>query len=274
MQKFFTALIISITLMATACLHRKSDGKALGESLKNTAIKKDTLAFAYRYIDYRPENCKNSDSCNYLTLSYPDFDSQDSLNYFIKRNILARLSPFNDSNDTIALKDFDKRIKEIVSNNTAEPDTGGIPPQTFELSVNILNQDSDIVLLDFAEGSSGGAHPNSNDYYYNWDRKKSKLISLSDILIDNYDDELTNIAEEIFRTNEGLRKNQPLNHYFFDGGVFALNDNFKITNEGISFFYNSYEIKSYIEGPTDLLIPYKSIKKLLRPNTVITQYLK
>jgi hypothetical protein len=128
--------------------------------------------------------------------------------------------------------------------------------------------------LDFAEGSSGGAHPNSNDYYYNWDRKKSKLISLSDILIDNYDDELTNIAEEIFRTNEGLRKNQPLNHYFFDGGVFALNDNFKITNEGISFFYNSYEIKSYIEGPTDLLIPYKSIKKLLRPNTVITQYLK
>ena len=47
-----------------------------------------------------------------------------------------------------------------------------------------------------------------------------------------------------------------------------------ITPTGLSFLYNEYEIKSYAEGQTTLFIPYTQIKSLLRPKTVVSQYLK
>ena len=56
--------------------------------------------------------------------------------------------------------------------------------------------------------------------------------------------------------------------------MFALNDNFLVTPVGIRFLYNEYEIKSYAEGQTELLIPYNKIKSLLRPQSVVSQYLK
>jgi len=65
-----------------------------------------------------------------------------------------------------------------------------------------------------------------------------------------------------------------IKNHFFKGDKFALNDNYLITPLGIRFLYNPYEIKPYAAGTTDLFIPYDKIKSLLRPNTVITQYIK
>jgi hypothetical protein len=47
-----------------------------------------------------------------------------------------------------------------------------------------------------------------------------------------------------------------------------------LTPVGIRFLYNQYEIKPYAAGQTDLVVPYTQIKQLLKPNTVIAQYLK
>jgi len=65
-----------------------------------------------------------------------------------------------------------------------------------------------------------------------------------------------------------------LSNYTFENDIFSLSSNFKITPNGLDFFYDNYQIAPYAEGPIDLLIPYQSIKHLLRPNTVISQYIK
>jgi hypothetical protein len=50
--------------------------------------------------------------------------------------------------------------------------------------------------------------------------------------------------------------------------------NFSVTPIGIKFLYNQYEIKPYAAGITELFIPYAQIKSLLRPNSVVTQFIK
>ena len=43
------------------------------------------------------------------------------------------------------------------------------------------------------------------------------------------------------------------------------NDNFSIGAQGITFSY-IYEIASYADGPTELLLTYREIKDLLKPD--------
>jgi hypothetical protein len=48
------------------------------------------------------------------------------------------------------------------------------------------------------------------------------------------------------------------------GPPFTLNDNYGFRKEGIVFFYNVYEIGSYAEGPTEILIPYERLEGWLK----------
>ncbi|MEB0249576.1 RsiV family protein, partial [Mucilaginibacter sp. 5B2] len=65
----------------------------------------------------------------------------------------------------------------------------------------------------------------------------------------------------------------PLDDYFFDKNIFKLNENYSITPIALRFMYNQYEIKPYASGQTELLIPYSEISKLMRPQSVASQYL-
>jgi hypothetical protein len=85
---------------------------------------------------------------------------------------------------------------------------------------------------------------------------------------------LTTIGEKIFRLQEKLSDTGSLSNYIFEHGKFTLTNNFLITPIGIHFLYNEYAVRAHSDGPTELLIPYIQIKPLLRPNTVISQYIK
>jgi hypothetical protein len=54
------------------------------------------------------------------------------------------------------------------------------------------------------------------------------------------------------------------NGYTFPEDRFALNDNYGFSREGISFFFNSYEIAPYVMGPTEVLIPYDRIREWIK----------
>jgi Protein of unknown function (DUF3298) len=52
--------------------------------------------------------------------------------------------------------------------------------------------------------------------------------------------------------------------FWFKDNIFTLNNNFAITDQGILFYYNNYEIASYVYGPTKIFIPYDSIENLVK----------
>ncbi|MBS1529249.1 MAG: DUF3298 domain-containing protein, partial [Bacteroidetes bacterium] len=146
---------------------------------------------------------------------------------------------------------------------------------TLESSATVVRQDSSLATIQIDRYMyAGGAHGSTYTGFINWNTKAGKEISLDDLFAPGYGSKLTAIAEKIFRKDEKLSDTSSLRNYFFQDQKFALNDNFLITPVGIRFLYNEYEIKSYADGTTELLIPYTQIKSLLRPHTVVSQYIK
>lgn len=272
---------IFAVLLIVSCTQKNGDKHSLKEKQQIHADNKlknkwtDTLSYTIKGGDTTDAACRNTNNCAHVSLTYPMFHKQPGLNHYIREDVLGQVGL--DSAATIPLdKAIRQYIGEYVSQaGTAETDSdANITAETDDYNITIIRQDSSLIVLDIYQEHSGGAHPVSDEEFVNWDTKKDKEIVLDDLFIKDYSYQLNKIAEKIFRKDQGLKPGEPLTNYFFEDGVFPLNDNFKITPEGLTFFYNMYEIQSYINGDTELTIPYKLIKHLLRPRTVISQFIK
>ena len=94
------------------------------------------------------------------------------------------------------------------------------------------------------------------------------ITELKNIFKPNFEEELRKLGEDQFRLVRDLSQDEDLGEagFWFDDNKFSLNDNFALTEDGIRFFYNSYEIAPYALGTTDITISYDSIKNLLISN--------
>jgi len=139
-------------------------------------------------------------------------------------------------------------------------------------------QDSSLTTIYFSgESYDGAAHGHNGFTFINWDVKKSGMIELTDLFDQGSLVKLTKIAEKMFRKRQNLSDTASLadNHYYsIRDGVFMLTDNFLLTKKGITFLYNEEELDAWSEGTPQFDIPYSQIKSLLRPNTVVAQFIK
>jgi hypothetical protein len=200
------------------------------------------------------------------------FAKDNLLNDTLRRQLL-NLFQFEDK-DT-SLNQLATKFLKMYTDDTQPKNNSGVIYR-LNITADIVRQDSSITVIQiFGETYSGGAHGGTSTQFINWNTKADRKTTLDDILINGYEDKLTKIADSIFRKNEKLSNTASLvPDYFFKNGRFSLNKNFMITPLALRFLYNEYEIKPYSAGQTEILIPYAQIKTLLKPNTVITQYLK
>ena len=139
-------------------------------------------------------------------------------------------------------------------------------------NVCVLYQANGIFSLDFDLGwFFGTAHPDGTRTFANFDERTGRQIRLADVLAVGFQPRLTHIAEKHFRESKGLKPTDSLREagYEFPNDAFALNDNFSIGAKGITFLYNTYEIASYADGPTELFLTYHEIKDLLKPGGLL-----
>lgn len=125
-----------------------------------------------------------------------------------------------------------------------------------------------ILVLDFSDYTfAGGAHPNSFGQYLNLNPQTGAVYDLNQLLKPDSGIPLTRVAEEIFRKQQDLGPQENLGEagYFFKDDQFALNNNFLITKEGLTFLFNAYEVAPYVMGPIEIQIPYGAIKDLINP---------
>lgn len=224
-------------------------------------------------------NCDSVEiGCVTIELNYIKLDDNnykmltDSVNTDI--NELLFTSPFNqmkkgnfDSLKNALIEDY-KSIKSDF------PESG--IQYSYMRKVEIETDTLGVFSIAFS-GSDyfGGAHPNSFFGFMNYNKLSGKEYKLSDLLVNNYDNELDKIGEKIFRKDKGLTDNQDLEKagYWFKDGEFVLNNNFVITKTGLKFLFNQYEIASYAQGITQIEIPYSKIKYLVKPNSVLNKFI-
>lgn len=262
-------LFLGMMLVLGAC--KWGDGDT---SKPKPDITTDTLTYTYKTIKEHADDCgdKPDSTCTVVKINYPIFEGQDTLNSLVSDKLI---NLFGADEPGIELKEY---VEHFLSSYTAfkKRDKRSKLFFTLDSYAKVLRQDSDLTTLEISGYTfRGGAHGSSITTFINWNTKTQKRIELSEVLTANYKEKLTAIADTIFRKEEKLTDTASLGEdYFFKDSKFALNSNFSITPLGLKFLYNQYEIKPYAAGQTVLFIPYAKIRSLLKPNTVITQYLK
>ena len=116
---------------------------------------------------------------------------------------------------------------------------------------------------------TGGLHDLYDHQFLNYDKRNHRLITLESQLKPNKQEQLKSIAERIFRKDEHLSSADELEGYFFENNKFDLPANFTITDKGLLFFYEYYEIKPFAAGTTQLVIPFTALKGLVLPGSVL-----
>jgi len=123
----------------------------------------------------------------------------------------------------------------------------------------------------------GGAHGLETRNYYNFDLKTGKLIAEKDLFKPNYVSELSElIKKRIVEESKEIKDSKDtepilsLEDTDFWTDSIKPNGNFYITDEGINYVFNPYEIAPYYMGQTEVTIPYNRLKEVLKPNSIIT----
>ncbi len=196
-----------------------------------------------------------------------DFGST-KINEFIDSFIRQSFFPENNDSKLDLQKLFDIEGKKIADNLEKCEEYSCV--SEYELNIGTTYKDETFIEVAFQEYSfNGGAHPNSYVQYMLFERETGKILKLNDIIADNSREKLRQIGEEEFKLDLNVSS---FEEFWFEDG-FKLNENFSISQNGLSFIYVPYEIAAYCYGTIIFTIPFEKITNLLIPNTTFSKWL-
>ena len=260
--------LLAITAFFASCRNEKTEDKAT----ENINEKVDTLSYKYDSVKVYSKNIAKTKASPIDTaksvIKYPVFKN-DTLNKYINREVLDYFSKEDPA--IISYQDIATSfIKGYDSFFAENKDT----PQSWYLIIDIkvLKQSSNYIALQKIHSDyAGGAHGITVTSFINYNPKTNQPKTLDSLIDINKKANLLKIAETIFRKNEKLTPTEPLaEKYFFENGKFALAQSYYVSDEGLVFLYNPYEIKAYAYGTTKLVIPFSDLKGIAKPNNILS----
>jgi hypothetical protein len=110
----------------------------------------------------------------------------------------------------------------------------------------------------------GGAHGMREKQYFIIDPRRTRQISLEDLIHEDAGRELRRLVESELRRHFEIAPGTPLS----EGGLFTdlleLTENCFLTPEGLGFHWDPYEIAPYAGGPVEVIVPYDELEEILR----------
>ncbi|CAA6825269.1 MAG: Unknown protein, partial [uncultured Sulfurovum sp.] len=169
-----------------------------------------------------------------------------------------------------------ENAKAYVLKEIKEGNVGSAMGHESSLSFKVLSATDKTFTL---EGSFyaylGGAHGMGNTIFINYDSKTGKEISLDDVFVPNYKAKLKEIVEKEYRIQSHISESDSLKDKldWFEN-EFVLAEAIGFGEDGLHLAYNAYEIKSYAAGTTNIIVPYASLKSIIRPNGYLEPLVK
>jgi hypothetical protein len=175
--------------------------------------------------------------------------------------------------DSVPLKYYNALVEDFKNNN--DPDLDVFAQNGVPLPIDYYNNLEGFTLLNdpniYSYGFNretyyGGAQGVKSSSYLNFDLKDGHLISESNLFSAGYEKELIALLKKgIMEQNE--QKDLEQSPYWTDS--IKPNGNFYISDEGITYVFNPYEIAPNYVGKTEVLLPYADIVGLLKQGNPI-----
>ncbi|MDE6416292.1 MAG: RsiV family protein [Duncaniella sp.] len=206
------------------------------------------------------------DVTNFLTASL-----QSSFDKLFPQQTLDRVTPEMDveqAADFLA-DQFDKGYKTLVA-------TGDITlPYTYEAFYYPDYQSEDGSLITYHlynQTFTGGAHGNENAVYVTFDAKAGKALGIEEIFTaKGFEKAEQLLAAKVASATEGAIESAYLPDAVTDYPTYYVNYRGKLyprpalTDNGVVFVYQPYDISSYADGIRYFLLPYSELDGCLNP---------
>ena len=120
------------------------------------------------------------------------------------------------------------------------------------------------------EEYTGGAHGIYMTSFLNLDLRTLTPIRLKDLFTDNYEEALTDLLwNQLMADNHVATREELEDLGYGSTGDIVPTENFYIGQEGITFYYNVYDIAPYVMGAIEISLPYEIMSHLLKDETKI-----
>jgi hypothetical protein len=142
----------------------------------------------------------------------------------------------------------------------------------YEAGDSVFYGQGNIISILFSEGYyfSGAAHPNNSSFSVNYNMDSGKEFSLIDILKQGWEQKISEICiEDLVKQKKdlGIEPDDWLKE-----GAGAKAENFKVFNvtaDHLLITFPTYQVGSYVEGPSEVEIKYSAIKDLINTNGLL-----
>lgn len=239
------------------------DSIVVKEHIQLLELNDTTLPYADVNVNFLfPKQFKNADDLARL--------QQIFIGTFFSNVHLDNLSPQD------ALNEFINEYKEEYQSlsNTYYEEVQRLPegntPMWYWYYMNLENKvlhQNDSLLSYAIEYSdyTGGAHGSYRVTYTNIDLKELITISEEDIFVPNYQQRLAEIiVNRLMIQNNVSTRDDLIEIGFFNVDEIFPNNNFWISDEGLHYAFNQYEIAPYVMGVIEVNIPFEDLKDILK----------
>lgn len=143
--------------------------------------------------------------------------------------------------------------------------------KSIESHVQRYQKDLLIYRINYSE-YTGGAHGMYMTTFLNMDLLNLLPLRLDDLFVGDYRDALTDLLWNQLMADNKVTTHDALEEMGYGStGDIAPTENFYLDTEGITFYYNVYEITPYAMGPVEIKLPYEVMAHLLGSNPILAQ---
>jgi len=124
--------------------------------------------------------------------------------------------------------------------------------ENWRMNTVILYNDKDIVSYELDRFSeTGGAHGTEATQYLVFDLNTGKKLTQHDIFEEGFEPKVSDLLKKQIMADKGFEsEEQMLNSGYFFAENITPNGNFSVSEQGITFVFNPYEIAAYSLGQT------------------------
>lgn len=117
---------------------------------------------------------------------------------------------------------------------------------------------------------TGGAHGIYMSSFLNMNLQTLSPIRLDDLFVNDYSEALTDLLWNQLMADNKVTSRQELEDMgYVTTGNLEPTENFYLGKEGITFYYNVYDIAPYVMGPVKITLPYEMMQHLLSDDSMV-----